>query len=57
MEIGIILLLAAIALVLCLAFGRLVGNTAYSFHHAKATGKPARSEKDREQADIDRFSR
>ena len=57
MEIGGILLLAAIALVLCLAFGRLMGNTAYSFHHAKATGKPARSEKDREQADIDRFSR
>ena len=57
MEIGIILLLAAIALVLCLVFGRLMGNTAYSFHHAKATGKPARSEEDREQADIDRFSR
>ncbi len=57
MEIGIVLLLAAIALVLCLVFGRLMGNTAYSFHHAKATGKPARSEKDLEQADIDRFSR
>lgn len=50
-------ILLLLVLVLCLVFGRLMGNAAYSIHHAKTTGKPAQPEHDREQADIDRFSR
>ena len=50
-------IIAALVIVLGVVFGRLMGNTAYSIHHAKTTGKALHSEKDREQADIERFSR
>ena len=46
-----------LVLTLCLVFGRAMGNTAYSVHHAKTTGKPVQPEDDRELTDIDRFSR
>lgn len=46
-----------LVLTLCLVFGRAMGNTAYSVHHAKASGKPVQPEHDREQSEIDRFSR
>ncbi len=52
-----IFIIIALIVVLCLVFGRLMGNTAYSIHHAKTTGKPVRSEEDQEQLDIDRYSR
>ncbi len=50
-------IIVLLILVLCLTFGRMMGNTAYSVHHAKTTGRAVRSEKDREQSDIERFSR
>lgn len=50
-------IIVLLVLALCLTFGRMMGNTAYSIHHAKATGKAVRSEKDQEQTEIERFSR